>query len=87
MAPKESKKSRRSIPDDPDKDPWTATQVAQAYGGHTTLAASKGLSIELSIQLNSVKRSKFESAMKAAVNQLFAKEQVQEEQFEDGAVI
>ncbi len=31
--------------------------------------------------------SQFESAVKAAISQLFAKEQVQEEQFEDGAGI
>ncbi len=38
-------------------------------------------------ELNVHKRRKFESAMNAAVKELFAKEQVQEEQFEDGAGI
>ncbi len=38
-------------------------------------------------QLNAIKRRTFESAIKAAVKQLFAKEQVQDEQFEDGAGI
>ncbi len=38
-------------------------------------------------QLNSVKRRNFESAIKAAVKELFAKEEVQDEQYEDGAGI
>ncbi len=41
MAPKEAKRTRTSIPDDPDKDPWTMSQVAQAYGGHLDRAARK----------------------------------------------
>jgi hypothetical protein len=43
MAPK---RTRSSLPDDPDKDPWTSTQVGKAYGGHVTLAGTKGLGIE-----------------------------------------
>ncbi len=31
MAPKARKRTRESIPDDPDKDPWTQTQVTKAY--------------------------------------------------------
>ncbi len=38
-------------------------------------------------QLNATKRRKFESAMRAAMKELFAKEKVQDEQFEDGAGI
>ncbi len=36
-------KTRQSRPDDPDKDPWTGTQVAKAYGVHTERAAKKGV--------------------------------------------
>ncbi len=43
MAPKESKKSRTTRPDDPDKDPWTSTQVSAAYSGHADVAAKKGV--------------------------------------------
>ncbi len=42
MAPKEST-TRRTRPDDPDKDPWTRTQVTKAYGVHTERAAKKGV--------------------------------------------
>ncbi len=38
-------------------------------------------------QLNFAKRTKFEKTIKAAVKELFAKEQVQDEQYEDGAGI
>ncbi len=43
MAPKAYKRARRTIPDDPDKDPWTSTQVSAAYGAHTDRAAKKGV--------------------------------------------
>ncbi len=48
MAPKKARTSRTrtSRPDDPDKDPWTSTQIAQAYGSHTDTVAKKGLSVE-----------------------------------------
>ncbi len=48
-------------------------------------AQCQGMSADF--QLNAVKRRKFESAIKAAVKELFAKEQVQDEQYEDGAGI
>ncbi len=38
-------------------------------------------------QLSNAKRTKFEGAIKAAVKELFDKEQVQDEQYEDGAGI
>jgi hypothetical protein len=31
---------------DPDKDPWTGTQVSHAYGDHTLTVAKNGLGIE-----------------------------------------
>ncbi len=43
MAPK---KARTTLPDDPDKDPWTGTQVSKAYGSHLGTVAKKGLSVE-----------------------------------------
>ncbi len=43
---KQRKRVRQSRPDDPDKDPWTMTQVAQAYGDHLETVAKKGLSVE-----------------------------------------
>ncbi len=42
MAPKYAR-PRQSIPDDPDKDPWTSTQVSRAYGRHVGVAALKGV--------------------------------------------
>ncbi len=42
MAPKQRNRTRTTR-DDPDKDPWTSTQVAKAYGVHTERAAKKGV--------------------------------------------
>ncbi len=34
---------RQSRPDDPDKDPWTGTQVSHSYAVHLAGAARKGV--------------------------------------------
>jgi hypothetical protein len=101
MERKGRKRTRKSRPDDPDKDPWTLSQVTSAYNGHTNTVSQKGLNIEpatkersglnhaqrhgmaADFQLNADKRMKFErditAAVKAALNELFAKEVVQDE--------
>ncbi len=43
---KQRKRTRASLPDDPDKDPWTSTQVSNAHGAHIQTAAKKGLNVE-----------------------------------------
>ncbi len=70
------------------RERWMAVKglvEAEVVDGRQKYAQRQGMAADF--QLNAIKRRKFESDIKAAVNQLFAKEQVQDEKFEDGAGI
>ncbi len=87
MAPKARKRARQIRPDDPDKGDNCRCLAGSCNKARVGLNHAQRRGMSADFQLNDAKRTKFERTMKAAVKELFAKEQVQDEQYEDGAGI